>query len=79
MAKTALNQQTASLAADFREKGINVVLVAVHPGRVPTRMSGGNGTDDLNESARGMIKIVEDLDVKSSGRYLKYDGSLLPW
>ncbi|KAI1131860.1 hypothetical protein F5Y10DRAFT_36334 [Nemania abortiva] len=79
MAKAALNQQTASLAADFNEKGINVALVAVHPGRVPTRMSGGNGNDDLVESARGMVKIVEDLNVQTSGRYLKYDGSALLW
>ncbi|OTA54152.1 NAD(P)-binding protein [Hypoxylon sp. EC38] len=79
MAKAALNQQTASLAVDFREKNINVVLVAVHPGRVPTRMSGGKGHDNLQASAKGMIKIVEDLNRQTSGRYLNYDGSELPW
>ncbi|KAJ8132596.1 hypothetical protein O1611_g1027 [Lasiodiplodia mahajangana] len=79
MAKAALNQQTASLAADFKEKGINVALVAVHPGRVPTRMSGGSGTDDLVKSVRCMVKIAKDLDMQTSGRYLKYDGSELPW
>lgn len=79
MAKVALNQQTASLAADFRAQGINVALVAVHPGRVPTRMSGGNGSVDLAESARGMVKIVEDLSIENSGRFLYYTGEQLPW
>jgi NAD(P)-dependent dehydrogenase (short-subunit alcohol dehydrogenase family) len=59
MAKSALNRQTASLAADFKAQGINVALIAVHPGRVPTRMSGSNGSVDLGESAKGMIKIVK--------------------
>ncbi|KAK0739063.1 hypothetical protein B0T21DRAFT_136219 [Apiosordaria backusii] len=79
MAKTSLNQQTASLAADFRADKINVALVAVHPGRVPTRMSGGNGSVDLAESADGMVKIVNELDVGSSGRYLYYTGEPMSW
>ncbi|KAI0108878.1 hypothetical protein GGR51DRAFT_570132 [Nemania sp. FL0031] len=79
MAKAALNQQTASLAADFKKGGINVALVTVHPGRVPTRMSGNDGTDNLMGSAYGMVKIVKELNMQTSGRYLKYDGSELPW
>lgn len=79
MAKAALNQQTASLGAEFREGGVNVALVAVHPGRVPTRMSGGNGTVDLTESAYGMVKIVEALSLETSGQFLNYDGTVLPW
>jgi NAD(P)-dependent dehydrogenase (short-subunit alcohol dehydrogenase family) len=72
MAKPALNRQTASLAADFKAQGINVALIAVHPGRVPTRMSGGNGSVDLGESAKGMVKIVEELNLENSGRFLCY-------
>lgn len=79
MAKTALNQQTASLAADFKAQGINVALVAVHPGRVPTRMSGGSGSVELGESAKGMIKIVEELNMENSGRYLHYTGTPIEW
>jgi NAD(P)-dependent dehydrogenase (short-subunit alcohol dehydrogenase family) len=72
MAKPALNRQTASLAADFKAQGINVALIAVHPGRVPTRMSGSNGSVDLGESAKGMVKIVEELNLENSGRFLCY-------
>lgn len=72
MAKSALNRQRASLAADFKAQGINVALIAVHPGRVPTRMSGGNGSVDLGESAKGMVKIVEELNLENSGRFLCY-------
>lgn len=79
MAKVTLNQQTASLAADFRADGINVALVAVYPGRVPTRMSGGRGTVDLAESADGMVKIVGDLDMEGSGKFVSYTGESMPW
>ena len=82
MAKTAVNQQTASLAAAFKAQGINVVLVALHPGRVQTRMSGGSGGSgsvNLSQSTKRMIKIVEGLNMETPGRYLDYPGMSMEW
>jgi hypothetical protein len=72
MAEVALNQQAASLAADFRYKGINVALVAVHPGRVPARMSGWWYDQDCGGSKRANIwTVLSSMVVNSSGRSLK--------
>jgi NAD(P)-dependent dehydrogenase (short-subunit alcohol dehydrogenase family) len=79
MAKAALNQQTASLAADFVAEGINVALVAIHPGDVPTRMSGGAGNVKLSDSARGIVQIAKKLRMETSGEFLDYRGESLDW
>ena len=42
-------------------------------------MSGGSGSIDLSESAEGMVKIVEELNMESSGRFLYYTGTPMEW
>ncbi|KAH3946480.1 hypothetical protein HBH98_055750 [Parastagonospora nodorum] len=79
MAKASLNMQTASLAADFKASNTNIAIVAVHPGRVPTDLSGGKGDVDLVESVQGMVKIMEGMDMESSGRFLYYNGEEMSW
>lgn len=70
MAKASLNMQTASLAADFKATKTNIAIVAVHPGRVPTDLPGRKGDVDLVESVQGMVRIMEGMDMESSGRFL---------
>lgn len=77
MAKAALNMQTKSLAMDLR--GYNIALVAVHPGRVPTRMSGGNGQTDMKESSDGMMKILRELTLENSGQFKDWSGEDRSW
>jgi len=79
MAKASLNMQTASLAADFEANKTNIAIVAVHPGRVPTDLSGSKGDVDLVESVQGMVKIMEGMDMESSGRFLYYNGQKMSW
>jgi NAD(P)-dependent dehydrogenase (short-subunit alcohol dehydrogenase family) len=79
MAKASLNMQTASLAADFKANKTNISIVAVHPGRVPTDLSGGKGDVDLVESVKGMVKIIEGMDMGSSRRFLYYNGEEMSW
>lgn len=79
MAKAALNQQTATLAAEFRTQGIKVALAAVHPGKIPTRMSAGVGQVRLDQAARGILEVAEGLEMVSSGRFVDYNGLDLPW
>jgi len=45
----------------------------------PTRMSGGNGNVDLTESVDGMVKIVNELDMSRSGKFLYYTGADMAW
>jgi len=42
-------------------------------------MSGGNGNVDLTESVDGMVKIVNELDMSRSGKFLYYTGADMAW
>lgn len=46
MAKSALNQQTVTIANELKAAGSNVIMIAVDPGDVPTRLSRGNKWQD---------------------------------
>ena len=55
LAKTALNQETHTIAMDLKNKGSKVALMAISPGWVKTKLSGFLGDTDIDESVDGMI------------------------
>lgn len=75
--KTALNQVVKSLSIDLAAKGI--AIAALHPGWVRTDMGGPNGLTDVQTSVSGLIKVVDELNHSTSGRFYNYDGSEIPW
>ncbi len=77
MSKAALNAAGKSLSFDLRESGIAVVLL--HPGYVKTDMTQGRGEILPEQSAKGLIGIIEKLDMSSSGSFIDYEGDILPW
>ncbi|MCA9563883.1 MAG: SDR family oxidoreductase [Myxococcales bacterium] len=77
MSKAALNIAGKSLAIDLAERGISVVIL--HPGFVRTGMTGGNGFVDPDEAAGMLIDRIDDLSLKTSGRFLHANGEQLPW
>jgi NAD(P)-dependent dehydrogenase (short-subunit alcohol dehydrogenase family) len=75
--KAAVNKVCQGLATDLKPMGIAVAVL--HPGWVRTDM-GGQGADIApDESAAGILKVAEQLDVASTGRFLNYDGTQLAW
>jgi NAD(P)-dependent dehydrogenase (short-subunit alcohol dehydrogenase family) len=74
--KTAVNQIGTNLMHDLRPRGIAVVLL--HPGLVATRMTGGTGVDPA-ESAAGLIRCIDRLNLGSSGEFRHAEGYELPW
>lgn len=75
--KTALNQVVKCLSIDLAAKGI--AIAALHPGWVRTDMGGPNGLTDVQTSVSGLIKVVDELNHSTSGRFYNYDGSEIPW
>jgi NAD(P)-dependent dehydrogenase (short-subunit alcohol dehydrogenase family) len=73
--KAALNMVNRSIARDHDW----LTAVVVHPGWVRTRMGGAEAPVQPEESARGIWKLVENLDRKSSGRFFDFQGRELPW
>jgi NAD(P)-dependent dehydrogenase (short-subunit alcohol dehydrogenase family) len=75
--KAAINSITQSLAVDLASR--NIIVVALHPGFVRTDMSGPVASIDPDESAAGVIKVIDELAPEMSGRLVAWNGDLMPW
>jgi len=77
MSKAALNMFTKCLSNEL--KGDKILVAAVHPGWVKTDMGGENAMLTKDYSADSILKTVTGLNVKSTGGFFNYDGSVLPY
>ncbi|WP_417579062.1 SDR family oxidoreductase [Nitrincola sp.] len=75
--KTALNQVVKSLSIDLA--GFGVRVIALHPGWVKTAMGGPNALITTEESAKGIIQVIENEDSYISGGFYDHTGDSLPW
>ncbi|MFW5708583.1 MAG: SDR family oxidoreductase [Chloroflexota bacterium] len=75
--KAALNMVTRALAGDLGHDG--VIAVTMHPGWVQTDMGGSAASLEAEESAQGMITVIDGLSTEDNGTFLSWDGSSLPW
>src|SRR6266852_3670459 len=75
--KAALNMVVRTLALDLRDRGITAVVL--HPGWVQTDMGGSQAPLKAPESIRGMLKVINGLSLRESGKFFSYDGSEIPW
>jgi NAD(P)-dependent dehydrogenase (short-subunit alcohol dehydrogenase family) len=74
--KAALNAAMHGLAQELRPAGVGVLLL--HPGGVRTRMGPRDGISP-EESVRGLRRVVDRFRADESGRFLRFDGSEMPW
>lgn len=77
ISKTAVNMIGSSLAHDLKSREIAVALL--HPGYVRTGMTDDNGLINADESAKGLIQRIDELDLNNTGGFWHADGSRLPW
>jgi NAD(P)-dependent dehydrogenase (short-subunit alcohol dehydrogenase family) len=75
--KAALNMMTRKLAWNLRDQGITVVMI--DPGWVKTDMGGPDADLEPEESARGLLRVIDGLTPIDTGRFLSYDGAEVPW
>jgi len=75
--KAALNMVMVTAANELRARGISVAVIS--PGWVKTDMGGANATLDVKESAAGIRKVIDKLNVGISGQFFNYSGENLPW
>ena len=77
MSKAAMNMAARALAFDGAMAGITTVTVA--PGWVKTDMGGPNAVLQPEESASGLLTLIDGLSSGDNGNFFRYDGSQLPW
>lgn len=75
--KAALNAAMKGFSLELGSLQIGVLLL--HPGWVRTRMGGPDGLLSPQESVEGMRTLVDAFTLEDSGRFLRYDGSEIPW
>jgi NAD(P)-dependent dehydrogenase (short-subunit alcohol dehydrogenase family) len=75
--KAALNMVVKTLALDLRDRSVTAVVL--HPGWVQTDMGGAQAPLKPPESIRGMLKVINGLTIKQTGRFFSHDGSEIPW
>lgn len=75
MSKAALNMAGRSLAEDLRPLGVTVLLL--HPGYVRTEMTGNRGLIDPEESAAGLLSVVDRHGMAETGSFWHTNGERL--
>ena len=75
--KAALNMAWNSLALEARRSEVTCVLLS--PGWVKTRMGGSGAEITPEESVTTMRRLVDRLTIDDTGRFLRRNGSELPW
>ena len=75
--KAAVNMIVKTLAIDLKSAGI--ISVALHPGWVKTDMGNANALISTTESVTGMRNVISHLALADSGKFIAYNGRVIPW
>jgi NAD(P)-dependent dehydrogenase (short-subunit alcohol dehydrogenase family) len=75
--KAAVNKVVQGLATDLQPEGI--VAVSVHPGWVRTDMGGSGADISVQESAAGLIQLIDGLAIEQTGGFFDWSGTKLPF
>ena len=82
--KAALNQLIKTASIEMKVKNKNAVFVTLHPGTVKSNLSQpfqktNLKIQDPEESAKNLIKIINQINPSQTGKFFNWDGSELPW
>ena len=75
--KASLNSLSRGLWNEL--KGRKLTMLSLHPGWVRTDMGGGSAAVSVEDSAAGMVAVIEKESGAHKHRFLDYTGKELPW
>jgi NAD(P)-dependent dehydrogenase (short-subunit alcohol dehydrogenase family) len=75
--KAALNSLARGLWGELR--GRKLTMVSLHPGWVRTDMGGASAAVSVQDSAAGMVSVIEQQSGAHRHRFLDYQGQELLW
>lgn len=75
--KAAVNKFMRLAAIELQKDGIAVGLI--HPGWVRTDMGGARAEISAEESAKGVVSVIDQLSMENSGGFWKWDGDVHDW
>lgn len=77
MSKAAMNMGARALASELRSAGITVITT--HPGHVATDMGGSHAPVSPEDSAKGLVMLIDNINLDQSGGFFDWRGERLPW
>lgn len=78
MSKVALSMAGKSLSQDLKSR--NIAVAILHPGLVKTQMTNFNQSGITpEESVRGLIARIDELNLENTGTFWHSNGEILPW
>ena len=77
ISKTALHQVMRTLSAELSKEGLSFVLIS--PGWVRTRMGGRDAPLSPEDSVRGVLKVIDRLAPKDTGKFFNERGREMAW
>ena len=75
--KSAVNMVIKSIAIDLKSN--DIISVLLHPGWVRTDMGGPSGLISVEQSVSGMLSVIREVTSADSGKFIAYDGQIIPW
>ena len=75
--KSAVNKAMQCLALELQAEKVGVYLM--HPGWVKTDMGGMKADITVEESAKGLARMILSFTMNESARFWQYDGQELEW
>jgi len=75
--KAALNAAMKGLSLELKPLGIGVLIL--HPGWNNTRMGGPDAPFRPIDTVAGMRQVIERFDMHHTGKFLRFDGTEIPW
>ena len=74
--------KTASI--EFKRTNKNIILIGLHPGTVKTKLSdpfskSAKNIFSAHESGINLLKVIEELDLDSSGKIYDFSGKIVPY
>lgn len=75
--KAALNSLTRGLWEEMR--GRNITMLSLHPGWVRTDMGGSSAAVSVEDSAAGIVSVIERQSGAHKHRFIDYTGKEIAW
>lgn len=75
--KAALNKASTIIARTVADRGI--IVLALCPGHVKTRLGIGGAGVEIDDSVAGFRGVVAGLTMADSGTFLRYNGESITW
>ncbi|KAL6803792.1 NAD(P)-binding protein [Trichoderma sp. SZMC 28012] len=79
VSKTALNQVTKSLGMQMEMTKSKVIVAGIHPGWIPTKLTGMTGPDKMDVQIPKIVKTIEGIGASQNGGFMDFEGKTMDY